>query len=97
MGPSHKRTLAVAGIGLGLIILGMLWSIANTALASIQKDLSATVLQLQWMMNSFGNVCNDARARGDPLSRNSRCVFSSYSLQKTRAQNGEFKVFFCRT
>jgi EmrB/QacA subfamily drug resistance transporter len=55
--PMHffsKRTLGVAGIGCGIMILGMVWSIANTALASIQKDLSANVLQLQWMMNCFG-------------------------------------------
>ena len=49
-----KRVLGVTGIGLGLMVLGMIWSIVNTALASIQKDLSANVLQLQWMMNSFG-------------------------------------------
>ena len=28
--------------------------VANTALATIQKDLSANVLELQWMMNCFG-------------------------------------------
>ena len=54
MHASTKRTLAVAGIGLGMTILGMFFSIVNTALASIQKDISATVLQLQWMMNCFG-------------------------------------------
>ncbi len=48
-----KRALGVAGIGLGLMVLGMIWSIVNTALASIQKDLSANVIQLQWMMNAF--------------------------------------------
>lgn len=49
-----KRTLAVTGIGLGCMILGMIWSIVNTALASIQNDLGATILNLQWMMNCFG-------------------------------------------
>ncbi|MBS3905312.1 MAG: MFS transporter [Simkania sp.] len=49
-----KRILAVIGIGLGVVVLGMIWSIVNTALATIQKDLSATVLELQWMMNCFG-------------------------------------------
>lgn len=49
-----KRIFAVTGIGLGVMVLGMFWSIVNTALASIQKDLSADVLQLQWMMNTFG-------------------------------------------
>lgn len=49
-----KRILGVAGIGCGVMVLGMVWSIANTALASIQKDLSANIFQLQWMMNCFG-------------------------------------------
>ncbi len=51
---SVKRIFGVASIGLGIMVLGMLWSIVNTALASIQKDLSASVLQLQWLMNCFG-------------------------------------------
>ncbi len=49
-----KRIGAVAGIGLGVVVLAMIWSLVNTALASIQKDLFASVLQLQWMMNCFG-------------------------------------------
>lgn len=32
----------------------MLWAIVNMALASIQKDLSASILHLQWIINSFG-------------------------------------------
>ncbi len=54
MGTTSKKALAITGIGLGVIILGMIWSLVNTALASIQKDLFASVLQLQWMMNCFG-------------------------------------------
>lgn len=54
MQATSKKALAVAGIGLGVIVLGMIWSLVNTALASIQKDLFASVLQLQWMMNCFG-------------------------------------------
>lgn len=49
-----KQALATTGIGLGVIVLGMIWSLVNTALASIQRDLFASVLQLQWMMNCFG-------------------------------------------
>lgn len=49
-----QRNLAVVGIGLGVMTLAMVWAIVNTALASIQKDLTASVLQLQWMMNCFG-------------------------------------------
>ncbi len=51
---SSKKALAIAGISLGVIVLGMIWSLVNTALASIQKDLFASVLQLQWVMNCFG-------------------------------------------
>lgn len=54
MQTTSKKAFAVAGIGLGVIVLGMIWSLVNTALASIQTDLFASVLQLQWMMNSFG-------------------------------------------
>lgn len=54
MQTTSNKALAVAGIGLGVIVLGMIWSLVNTALASIQKDLFASVLQLQWMMNCFG-------------------------------------------
>lgn len=56
MQTSHRRTLAISGIGLGVIVLGMIWSLVNTALASIQEDLFASVLQLQWVMNCFG-IC----------------------------------------
>jgi EmrB/QacA subfamily drug resistance transporter len=54
MRTTTKRLFAIVGIGLGVIVLGMIWSLVNTSLASIQKDLSASVLQLQWMMNCFG-------------------------------------------
>lgn len=46
--------LAVFGIGLGLIVLGMIWSIVNIALASIQKELSGTIHQLQSIITCFG-------------------------------------------
>ncbi len=49
-----KLNPGIWGIGFGVMALGMIWSIVNTALASIQKDLSANVLELQWMMNAFG-------------------------------------------
>lgn len=49
-----KQILAIIGIGIGMIVLGMIFSSVNMALASIQKDFSASVLELQWMMNTFG-------------------------------------------
>lgn len=51
---TFKHFLAVLGIGMGIMVLAMLWSIANMALASIQKALETSVHHLQWMMNCFG-------------------------------------------
>ncbi len=56
MSNSVRRFWAIVGIGLGITVVGMAWSIINTGLSSIQKELSASVLQLQWVMNSFG-IC----------------------------------------
>ena len=56
MGAATRRIFAIIGIGLGIMVVGMSWSIINTGLSSIQKELSASVLQLQWVMNSFG-IC----------------------------------------
>lgn len=49
-----KRLLSVIGIGVGIFVLCMLWSTTNMALASIQNELSASVLELQWGMNVYG-------------------------------------------
>lgn len=49
-----KRLLSLIGIGVGIFALCMLWSTTNMALASIQTELSATVLELQWGMNTYG-------------------------------------------
>ncbi len=51
---ASKRILIVVGICLGSAVGAMVFSAINTALASIGKDLSATVAQLQWIMNIFG-------------------------------------------
>lgn len=52
------RALGVAGIGLGVVVLGMTWSVVNTALAVIQREMGAGVGDLQWMMNAFGiGIC----------------------------------------
>lgn len=45
---------ALIGILMGMAIIGMNFSIVNISLSSIQKDLSSSVLQLQWMVNIFG-------------------------------------------
>ena len=52
------RGLAVLGILLGMGALAASWSSINMSLAAIQMDLSASVLQLQWMMNCYGiSIC----------------------------------------
>lgn len=49
-----SRPLAVAGILIGIGVLATGWSSINMALASIQEDLKASILELQWMMNIYG-------------------------------------------
>ncbi|MCB1109690.1 MAG: MFS transporter [Chlamydiia bacterium] len=42
------------GICLGIFVVAMDWSIVNNALPSIQRDLGATLGELQWIINAFG-------------------------------------------
>ncbi len=52
------RILAVVGILLGMAVLAAGWSSINVSLASIQTELGASMLQLQWMMNLYGiSIC----------------------------------------
>ncbi len=52
------RFFAVLGILLGMAVLAAGWSSINVSLASIQTELGATILQLQWMMNLYGiTIC----------------------------------------
>jgi len=51
-----SRMVAVLGILLGMGALAAGWSSINMSLASIQDELGASVLELQWMMNSYG-IC----------------------------------------
>ncbi len=48
--------MAVLGILLGMAALSAGWSSINMSLASIQDEMGASVLDLQWMMNSYG-IC----------------------------------------
>ena len=53
-----SKSMAVLGILLGMGALSASWSSINMSLASIQTELSASVLQLQWMMNCYGiSIC----------------------------------------
>lgn len=54
----YQRIFAVLGILLGMGSLSASWSSINMSLSSIQGDLNATVLDLQWMMNLYGiTIC----------------------------------------
>ncbi len=53
-----SRTMAVIGILLGMAVLAAGWSSINMSLGTIQSELGASVLQLQWMMNLYGiSIC----------------------------------------
>ncbi len=51
-----SRALAILGILLGTAVMEAGWSSINLSLASIQSELGATILQLQWMMDLYG-IC----------------------------------------
>lgn len=42
------------GICLGIFVVAIDWAIVNNALPSIQRDLGATIGELQWIVNAFG-------------------------------------------
>ena len=48
-----RKRLALAGLSLSAFVAFLDFAIVNTALPSIQRDLSLTFLQLQWVMNIF--------------------------------------------
>lgn len=54
MEKSRSRFGACVGIGLGVLIGATDWSIVQNALPTIQNSLSASIGELQWIMNSFG-------------------------------------------
>lgn len=49
-----KDSYAAIGIGLGIVLLGMVWAFTHMAFSAIQRDLFATIHHLQWMTNAFG-------------------------------------------
>lgn len=51
-----KRILILIGICLGVAVGAMAFSAINIALAAIKNDLSASMVQIQWIMNIFGIV-----------------------------------------
>ena len=54
MQESRYRFWSSLGIGLGVVVGAMDWAIVQNALPAIQRDLGASIGNLQWIMNSFG-------------------------------------------
>jgi EmrB/QacA subfamily drug resistance transporter len=50
----YRPWLVLCGMGIVGMIVNIDFTIVNTVLPTIQKDLNATVGQLQWMMSAFG-------------------------------------------
>jgi len=53
---NSQRFWSVFGVGCGLFVLSLDWSIVNNALPAIQKSLHASLSELQWIMNIFALV-----------------------------------------
>ncbi|WP_420422270.1 MFS transporter [Simkania sp.] len=53
---NSKRFSGVFGIGCGLLVLSLDWSVVNNALPAIQRSLLASLSDLQWIMNIFSLV-----------------------------------------
>jgi EmrB/QacA subfamily drug resistance transporter len=56
MESNYRRWLAVLGICLASAVQPINFSLVTIAMPTIQKELSASLLQLQWMLNMFGIV-----------------------------------------
>lgn len=54
MTTSSTRIIVLLAICIGIIVLPMIFTATYTALPAIGKDLSASVTQLQWIMNIYG-------------------------------------------
>ena len=53
MPETARKRLALAGLSLSAFVAYLDFAIVNTALPSIQRDLTLTFVQLQWVMNIF--------------------------------------------
>lgn len=50
----QKKWWVLIGVGLASLLVSVDFTIVNTCLANIQRELGATVGQLQWVMSGFG-------------------------------------------
>ena len=51
--PERKKQFALIGVSMAAALNALDFAIVNTALPAIQRDLTATLVQLQWIMNIF--------------------------------------------
>lgn len=49
-----QRRLAIVGIALPTLAVGMNFSIVNMAMSTLQKQFDASISELQWLLNVFG-------------------------------------------
>jgi len=49
-----QRRLAIIGIALPTMAVGMNFSIVNMAMPTLQKQFDASISELQWLLNAFG-------------------------------------------
>ena len=52
----YKRFFSLIGISLGCIAMGLVFTMVNTSIPSIQNALGIPLHQMQWMMMSFGII-----------------------------------------
>ena len=52
----YKRFLSLVGISLGCIAMGLVFTMVNTSIPSIQNSLGIPLHQMQWMMIAFGII-----------------------------------------
>ena len=51
-----KQKISIVGICSGCIVMGLVFTMVNTAIPSIQKSLKTTIHSMQWMMIAFGMI-----------------------------------------
>ncbi len=51
---NFSQKMSILGISCSIIIIAMYWAALNTALPTIQTEFSASISQLQWILNIFG-------------------------------------------
>lgn len=104
MAESSKKWIALTGISILSFVVFIDFTIVNTILPGIQRDLTATVGQLQWVMNSFVLMLTvmmvTAGRLGDIFGRRRALyigviVFGAASFLAGASEDPQFLIF-CR-